>query len=39
MIRALVRIFLFQFAAIRNNHSLPLIMLSDERLFPITIGL
>jgi multiple sugar transport system permease protein len=39
MIRALVPILLFQFAAIKNNHFLPLIMLSDERLFPITTGL
>jgi multiple sugar transport system permease protein len=39
MIPALVRIFLFQFVAIWNNYFLPLVMLSDERLFPITVGL
>lgn len=39
MIPALVTIFLFQFVAIWNNYFLPLIMLSDERLFPITVGL
>jgi multiple sugar transport system permease protein len=39
MIPALVTIFLFQFVAIWNNYFLPLVMLSDERLFPITVGL
>ena len=39
MIPALVTIFLFQFVAIWNNYFLPLIMLSDERLFPVTVGL
>ena len=39
MIPALVTIFLFQFVAIWNNYFLPLIMLSDEKLFPITVGL
>ena len=38
MIPALVTIFLFQFVAIWNNYFLPLVMLSDERLFPITVG-
>ena len=39
MTPALVTVFLFQFVAIWNNYLLPLIMLSDERLFPITVGL
>jgi len=36
---ALVTIFLFQFVVIWNNFFLPLVMLSDQRLFPITLGL
>jgi len=39
MMPALVTVFLFQFVAISNNYLLPLIMLSDEHLFPITVGL
>ena len=39
MVPALVTIFLFQFVAIWNNYFLPLVMLSDEHLFPITVGL
>ncbi len=39
MIPALVTILLFQFVAIWNNYFLPLVMLSDEKLFPITVGL
>jgi multiple sugar transport system permease protein len=39
MVPALVTIFLFQFVAIWNNYFLPLVMLSDDRLFPITVGL
>lgn len=39
MAPALVTIFLFQFVAIWNNFFLPLIMLRDERLFPVTLGL
>ena len=39
MIPALVTIFLFQFVAIWNNYFLPLIMLSNEKLFPVTVGL
>jgi multiple sugar transport system permease protein len=39
MIPALVTIFLFQFVAIWNNFFLPLVMLSDEKLFPVTVGL
>ncbi len=39
MVPALVTIFLFQFVAIWNNYFLPLVMLSDEKLFPITVGL
>ncbi|MEU1482761.1 carbohydrate ABC transporter permease [Streptomyces sp. NPDC005752] len=36
---ALVTVFLFQFVAIWNNFLLPLIMLQDERLYPVTLGL
>jgi len=39
MMPALVTIFLFQFVAIWNNYFLPLIMLNNEQLFPITVGL
>jgi len=39
MMPAQVTILLFQFVAIWNNYFLPLIMLSDEKLFPITVGL
>jgi multiple sugar transport system permease protein len=39
MTPALVTIFLFQFVGIWNNYFLPLVMLSNERLFPITVGL
>lgn len=39
MAPAAVTIFLFQFVAIWNNFFLPLIMLSDEKLFPVTMGL
>ena len=36
---ALVTIFLFQFVAIWNNFFLPLVMLSNEKLYPVTLGL
>ena len=36
---ALVTVFLFQFVAIWNNFLLPLIMLQDSTLYPITYGL
>jgi len=36
---ALVTIFLFQFVAVWTNYFLPLVMLSDPSLFPITLGL
>jgi multiple sugar transport system permease protein len=39
MVPALVTILLFQFVAIWNNYFLPLIMLSNENLFPVTVGL
>lgn len=39
MVPALVTVFLFQFVAIWNNFFLPLIMLRDESLFPVTLGL
>ncbi len=39
MAPALVTIFLFQFVAIWNNFFLPLIMLRDQSLFPVTLGL
>jgi multiple sugar transport system permease protein len=36
---ALVTIFLLQFVAIWNNFLLPLIMLQNDRLYPLTLGL
>ena len=39
MLPGLVTIFLFQFVAIWNNFMLPYIMLGDDKLFPITVGL
>jgi multiple sugar transport system permease protein len=36
---ALITIFLFQFVDIWNNYFLPLVMLSDQELYPITLGL
>lgn len=40
MMRAgLTTVFLFQFVAIWNNFMLPYIMLGDDRLFPVTVGL
>ncbi|NUS05613.1 MAG: carbohydrate ABC transporter permease [Nonomuraea sp.] len=36
---ALVTIFLFQFVAIWTNYFLPLVMLSDPGLYPVTLGL
>mgnify|MGYP003623096515 CR=1 FL=1 len=39
MVPALVTIFLFQFVAIWNNYFLPLVMLSSDTLYPITVGL
>lgn len=39
MAPALVTIFLFQFVAIWNNFFLPLVMLQDQKLFPVTLGL
>ncbi|HEX4061307.1 MAG TPA: carbohydrate ABC transporter permease [Streptosporangiaceae bacterium] len=36
---ALVTMFLFQFVAIWNNFFLPLVMLSNTRLYPVTLGL
>lgn len=36
---ALVTVFLFQFVGIWNNYFLPLVMLSDPKLYPITLGL
>jgi multiple sugar transport system permease protein len=39
MMPALVTVLLFQFVGIWNNYFLPLIMLSDDKLFPITVGL
>jgi multiple sugar transport system permease protein len=35
----LVTIFLFQFVAIWNNFFLPLVMLTDPKLFPMSLGL
>nr|WP_314216283.1 carbohydrate ABC transporter permease [Pseudarthrobacter equi] len=39
MLPGLVTIFLFQFVAIWNNFMLPYIMLGDDTLFPLTVGL
>lgn len=39
MLPGLVTVFLFQFVAIWNNFLLPLIMISDDRKFPVTVGL
>jgi multiple sugar transport system permease protein len=39
MLPGLVTIFLFQFVAIWNNYMLPYVMLGDDRLFPVTVGL
>lgn len=39
MMPGLVTVFLFQFVAIWNNFLLPFIMLSDDRKFPVTVGL
>ena len=39
MFPALVTTFLFHFVAVWNNFLLPLIMLGNERLFPVTLGL
>jgi len=36
---ALVTIFMFQFVAVWNNFFLPLVMLSSETNFPVTVGL
>ena len=36
---ALVTVFLFQLVGIWNNYFLPLVMLSDSKLYPITLGL
>ncbi|MER6949130.1 carbohydrate ABC transporter permease [Nonomuraea sp. NPDC000554] len=36
---ALVTIFLFQFVGIWNNFFLPLMMLADDKLWPLTLGL
>ena len=39
LVPAIVTILLFQFVAIWNNYMLPLVMLADETLYPITLGL
>lgn len=39
MLPGLVTVFLFQFVGIWNNYMLPYIMLGDDELFPITVGL
>jgi multiple sugar transport system permease protein len=39
MMPAQVTVLLFQFVAIWNNYLLPLVMLNNEKLFPITVGL
>ena len=35
----LITVFLFQFVAIWNNFMLPYIMLGDDKLYPLTVGL
>lgn len=39
MLPGLVTVFLFQFVAVWTNFLLPFIMLSDDRTFPVTVGL
>lgn len=39
MTPALVTVFLFQLVGIWNNYFLPLVMLADTKLYPITLGL
>lgn len=39
MTPALVTIFLFQFVTIWNNYLLPLVMLTETKTFPLTLGL
>lgn len=39
MLPGLVTIFLFQFVAVWNNFMLPYIMLGNDELFPVTVGL
>lgn len=39
MVPCLITVFLLQFIAIWNNYLLPLVMLSDETKFPLTVGL
>ncbi|HEY0000444.1 MAG TPA: carbohydrate ABC transporter permease [Actinoplanes sp.] len=39
MSSGLVTVFLFQFVAIWNNYMLPYIMLGNDKLFPVTVGL
>ena len=39
MAPALVTIFLFQFVTIWNNYLLPLVMLQNTKLYPVTLGL
>ncbi|GAA4843914.1 carbohydrate ABC transporter permease [Luteimicrobium xylanilyticum] len=39
MLPGLVTVFLFQFVAIWNNFMLPYIMLGNDKLFPLTVGL
>jgi len=39
MMPALVTVFLFQLVGIWNNYFLPLVMLADDQLYPITLGI
>lgn len=39
MAPALVTVFLFQFVVVWNNFLLPLVMLRDSQLYPVTLGL
>ncbi len=35
----MVTVFLFQFVVVWNNYLLPLVMLQNSRLYPVTLGL
>ncbi len=39
MLPGLVTVFLFQFVGIWNNFMLPFIMLGDDKLYPLTVGM
>jgi len=39
MVPALVTVFLFHFVGVWNNYLLPLLMLANDKLYPVTLGL